>query len=75
MSSAQGPREAGMQASANAAGRRRHGVLVLSDLTEAAGMSSAQGPRAKRGDATVANAARRRQRAFRCNDALSEAEA
>ncbi len=35
MSSAQGPREAGMQASANAAGRRRHGVLVLFDLTEA----------------------------------------
>ena len=32
-------------------------------------------PRAKRGDATVANAARCRQRAFRCDDALSEAEA
>jgi len=45
MSSAQGPREAGMQASANTAGRRRHGVLVLFGLTEAAGMSSAQGPR------------------------------
>jgi hypothetical protein len=41
MSSAQGPREAGMQASANAAGRRRHGVLVLFDLKEAAGMSRA----------------------------------
>jgi hypothetical protein len=39
MSSAQGPREAGMQASANTAGRRRHGVLVWFGLTEAAGMS------------------------------------
>ncbi len=56
MSSAQGPREAGMQASANTAGRRRHGVLVLFGLTEASGMS-----RAKRGDATVANVASRRR--------------
>jgi len=38
MSSAQGPREAGMQASANTAGRRRHGVLVWFGLTETAGM-------------------------------------
>ncbi len=45
MSSAQGPREAGMQASANAAGRRRHGGLVWFALTEAAGMSSAQDAR------------------------------
>ena len=74
MSSAQGPREAGMQASANAAGRRRHGVLVLFDLTEAAGMSSAQGPR-EAGMQASANAAGRRQRAFRCDDVLSEAEA
>jgi len=39
MSSAQGPREAGMQASANTAGRRRHSVLVWFGFTEAAGMS------------------------------------
>ena len=32
-------REAGMQASANTAGRRRHRVLVWFGLTEAAGMS------------------------------------
>ena len=41
MSSAQGPREAGMQASANTAGRRRHGALVWFGLTEAAGMRGA----------------------------------
>jgi hypothetical protein len=32
------PREAGMRTAANAAGRRREGVLVLSGLTEASGM-------------------------------------
>jgi len=60
---------------ANVAGCRQFGVPVIFDLSEAAGMSRAQGPRAKRGDATVANAARRRQRAFRCDDALLEADA
>ncbi len=39
MSSEQGPREAGMRAAVNAAGRRRHGMSVLFSLTEAAGMS------------------------------------
>ena len=74
MSSAQGPREAGMQASANTAGRRRHGVLVLFDLTEALDMSRAQGPRAKRGDATVANAAGRQPHGVLVWFGLTEAE-
>ena len=43
MSSEPGPRVAGMRASANVAGRRRHDVLVLFDLTEAAGMSRGAG--------------------------------
>ena len=74
MSSAQGPREAGMQASANTAGRRRHGVLVWFGLTEASDMSRAQGPRAKRGDTTVANVARRRRRGVLVWFGLAEAE-
>jgi len=41
MSREQGPHEVGMRPVANTAGRRRHGVLVWFDLTEAAGMSRA----------------------------------
>jgi hypothetical protein len=62
MSRAQGPRaKRGDATAANVAGRRRLGVSVMFDMSEAADMSRAQGPRAKRGDATAANVAGRRR--------------
>ncbi len=59
MSSAQGPRGAGMQASANDASRREHGMAFGATHSQAAVMSSAQGPRGAGMQASANDASRR----------------
>ena len=45
MSRGEGPREAGIGATANTAHRRPHGASHVNDRPEAAGMSRGEGPR------------------------------
>jgi hypothetical protein len=60
MSREQGPREAGMRASANGAGHRQEGVSEYALLTEVTCMSREQGPR-EAGMRASANGAGHRQ--------------